>query len=83
MDKRYSYLFKNTRYERYKENKKDSFNSSSSELLNNSFLLKKNLMVLGSILFLESSSFELFFLFESSPVNLIIIINFSRAFIFL
>ena len=72
-----------TRYERYKKNKKDNFNSLLFKLLNNSFLLKKSLIILNNILFLESFSLKLSSSSKSLLINLIIITNLLRAFIFL
>ena len=83
MGKQCFYLLGNTHYKWCKKSEKGSFNSLLFKLSDDGSLPKKSLMILNSILFLESFSLISFFLSESLLINLIIIIDFSCAFIFL
>ena len=83
MGKQYSHLLGDTHCERRKEGKKGSFNFLLFKLLDNNSLLEKSLMVLDSILFLESFLSESFSSFKSLSVGLMVVIDLLHVFIFL
>ena len=83
MGKQCFYLLGDTHYKRRKGGRESSFNFLLFKLSDDGFLLEKSLIILSNILFLEFFLFKLFSSSESSSVDLMVIIDLLRVFIFL